>query len=354
MSALKVLVAGHDWGGLNVLAPLLRAWTHDARVAPEFLAAPVVRRDFSHRVPELAFAPLAGDLTEWLCHRPGELDGYLDTVLEAGGYQAIVCGTSAHALLERRLFLAARARGIPTVALCDMWWAYAERFHDGETWTLPDILWVIDEPMRAAAGAVEWPQALPIEIVGSPLFGELAGRRARHVAGDARAVRFISEPASTKFPEARIDEFELAELLLDALRQVDGRVPLVIRPHPVDAVETWRRWAHARRDDGVEMETLPADAAMTDTRVAVGISSILLAEMRMCGIPTASLQLPGADPSYFCLPFEELGIARITEGAALARWLAAPGDGAPPAAAGVHLGAVEAATLSLLKLAGRA
>jgi hypothetical protein len=353
MSPLKVLVAGHDWGGLNVLAPLLRAWTNNSELEVEFLAAPEVRRDFAHRVPGLALAPMSGALSEWLCHRQGELDAFLGQVLERGAYQAIVCGTSAHALLERRMFMAARARGIPSVALCDMWWAYAERFHDGEAWTLPDVLWVLDETMHHAASAVKWPHPLKIEVVGSPLFGELACRRARHETGDARAVRFISEPASTKFPEARIDEFELAEMLLESLRDIDDATPLVIRPHPTDAIETWRRWVHTRRDAGAEMETLPADEAMKDTRVAVGISSIFLAEMRMCGIPTASLQPPDAELSYFCLPFEELGIARLTDREALTRWLGAPREGAPAAAA-VHLGAIEAATASLMKLSGRA
>ena len=350
---VRILVAGHDWGGLNVLAPLLRAWTTDPRIVPHFLAAPVVRRDFAHRVQDLVFAPASDELTEWLCHRPTELSEFLERVLERGSYDAVVCGTSAHALLERRLFKVARARSIASVAMCDMWWAYSERFHDGAVWMLPDVLWVIDEAMRISAGAVKWPEPLSIEVVGSPLFGELARRRAHSQEGDARAVRFVSEPASTKYPEANIDEFELAEMLLTALRQLNRTSPLVIRPHPADAVETWRRWAHVRRNQGVEMETLPADEAMSDTRLALGISSIMLAEMRMCGIPTASIQPPSASQAYYCLPFEELSIARVRDMPEIRAWLASPGQGLPPPAAAVHVSAIESATNSLLRLAER-
>ena len=348
---MKVLLAGHDWGGLNVLVPLARAWSADPRIVPEFLAAPAVRRDFSQRVPGFAFAPNAESLTEWMCFHRSELDSYLDRVLTEGGYQAVVCGTSAHALLERRLIATAHSHGIPTIALCDMWWAYAERFQDNGDWTLPDILWVLDEPMRQAATSVPWPRSLRIEVIGSPLFCDLAKRRAAHLRGDARALRFISEPASTKFPEARIDEFETAELLLSTLKNTGLDLPFVIRPHPADGVEAWRRWVHTHRDLGVELETLPIDEALKDTRMAVGLTSILLAEMRMCGIPVASIQLPRTDRTYFCLPFEELGIKRLESTSDITLWLHEPGPDTLPAPAAVHLGAIEAATTAILKLA---
>jgi hypothetical protein len=196
MQPIRVLVAGHDWGGLNVLAPLLRAWTAHPRIVPHFLAAPVVRRDFSHRVQDLVFAPASEELTEFLCHRPAELSEFLDRVLERGRYDAVVCGTSAHALLERRLFKAARARSIASVAMCDMWWAYTERFHDGTAWMLPDVLWVIDEPMRASASAVQWPEPLPIEVQ-AVVRAARKGMRVRCGSYQSRPRRSIPRPIST-------------------------------------------------------------------------------------------------------------------------------------------------------------
>ncbi len=344
MRQLRILVAGHDMGGVNLLLALMRGWSGDADIVAELLCPPVLRRDIGLRFPGLVFAPGAADLTEHMFHRRAELDGYLDELLARGCYDAMICGTSAHALLERRLLLAARKAAIPSAAFCDMWWAYAERFHDGETWTLPDRLWVIDEVMAQAAAQVAWPHALPIDIVGSPLFGELARKRGQS-ANRGNVIRFISEPVSTKFPDVGIDEFALADMLVSVVHKTRLKLPVVIRPHPVDSLESWRRWIYARRHLGVRLDDLPIEAAIPDTTRAVGISSILLTEMRMCGVAVASLQPDDADLSYYCLPFDELGIARITHGAALAAWLdsASERDGAAPKAASIHLDSVTTA-----------
>ena len=218
------------------------------------------------------------------------------------------------------MLLAARQAGIPSAAFCDMWWAYADRFHDGETWTLPDRLRVIDETMRREAEQVVWPRPLPIDVIGSPLFGELARLRRQNPV-EGRAIRFISEPASTKFPEMRVDEFELAEMLVSTARASAVDLPIVIRPHPAESQESWRRFVHAHRAFDVRLDDMPLEAAIPDTARAVGLSSMLLTEMRLRGIAVASLQPRGADLNYYCLPFEELDIARIITPAMLGEWL---------------------------------
>jgi len=348
MNTVRVLLAGHDSGGLNVLAPLLQEWNDDARFIPHFLAGPRIRRDFRYRVPGIQFAAGADELTERLFHRPAELDGYLQGVLSKGNYDAVVCGTSANALLEKRLLHAAKSAGVPSVAICDMWWAYTERFHDGQNWTLPDRLWVLDDAMRTAAEQVAWPSELAIDIVGSPLFAQLMRRRTTNGGDGARAIRYISEPVSTSFPEAGIDEFALADMLVSAAAAAKLAAPIVIRPHPVESAEAWRRWTFVRRAQGVSLDTLPVEEAVADTRLAVGISSIMLAELRMCGVPVASLQPPMADRSYFCLPFEDLGISRVSSEQALAQWLASPADSPLLATSAVHAAAIETATRLLL------
>jgi hypothetical protein len=350
MNDISILVAGHDWGGLNLLAPLLRAWGADARMSTEFLGAPTVRRDLSYLVPGLAFATRAEELSDWIFHREADLDVYLEGLLKEGRYDLVVCSSSAHALLERRLLHVARRSGVPSVAFCDMWCAYAERFYDGHNWTLPDRLWVIDEAMRASAANIEWPAPLPIDVVGSPLFADLLRRREQVQKTHRRSIRFISEPASTKFPEAGIDEFAVAEALVSVVRATGEPSRIIIRPHPTESAEAWRRWCFARRDLGVSVDTLPLEHAIDDTAMAVGISSILLAEMRICGVLTASFQPTTADPQYFCLPFEDFGIARVCDRAALAVWLSAPGDPGAPSAAALHAGAIDRATQNVFDL----
>jgi hypothetical protein len=350
MTALRVLLAGHDWGGLNLLTPLMRAWHSDERLSWAFLGAPLVRREMRDLVPGVRFVDGVGDLTDWLLHRRDELDEFLDRTIATGHYDIILCSTSAHCSLERRLLVAGRRAGIATIAFCDMSWAYEERFLDGNAWALPDRLWVVDEAMKQSAGAINWPSPLRIDVIGSPLFADLMHRRTARES-EGRAIRFISEPASTKFPDANIDEFLMAELVVRTANAVRPGTPVVVRPHPTDSAETWRRWCFARRELGVEFDTLPIEEAIADTAFAVGITSMLLAQMRICGARVASFQPADASQEYYCLPFEDLGITRIPNANKLAQWLtdASPVVVAPMAT--VHVDAIERATSQLLHLA---
>lgn len=348
MSPIRVLVAVHDWGGLNLLVPLLRAWIAHPRVEPYLLAMPGVRREVTDLVPGIALANESLDLAAKTADDIEDLDWLLARVV-SNNYHAVICGTSLHAPLERRLCIAARSAKIPTVAFCDMPWALTERFRQGHEWALPDRLWVADERTRDAALAIEWPQRLPIDIVGNPMLGEMMRRRGNSPRQRGQNIRFISEPASIEFPRAAINEFALAELLLAATRPLLD-TPIVIRPHPAEPQEAWRRWTYARRDAGVMLDTLPLAAAIEDSSAAVGICSMMLIQMQLLGVPTASLRLPEADPAYYCLPFEEYGVTTVTSHDDLATWLRSERNKVPAAGAPYHLSAVETAGRLLFEM----
>lgn len=350
MKPIKALVAGHDWGGLNLLAPLLRAWREDNRITAEFIGAPSARRNMATRVPDLVLAQRANEITDFVCNRRNELDRLFAKVLEQGCYDVVVCSTSAHSLIERRLLCGARVAGVRSIAFCDMWCAYTERFYDGETWILPDRLWVIDDAMRVDAARIRWPSPLPIDVVGSPLFGDLIRRRENSGMWSGRSIRYISEHVSAEYPNSGIDEFVIAEVVVKAARKAGLDVPVIIRPHPAESQEPWRRWTYDRRKQGVVLETLPFEEAIADTQFAVGINSMLLSEMRMSGIAAASVQPVGADRSYYCLPFTALGIAEVSNADDLARWFAAPAKAVAPEVLDAHLRAVDTATCSVLHI----
>lgn len=350
---VNVLVAGHDAGGLNLLVPLLAAWGNDPRIHARFAGTAAARRDVIARAPCTEIAPGSDLVTEWLCHQPSGLDTVADVLLAEHAYDMVLCATSALVPFERRLFAAARVAGVPSIAFCDMWSYYVERFKEGENWFLPDRFWAVDETMRSEVAKIEWPAPLAIDVVGSPLFAALAIRR-HSLGASGRSIRYISEPASTRFPEARIDEIALAERVLAAVRSCGLDSPVVVRPHPAESQETWRRWCYARRDHGVFLDTLPLEEAIADTRAAVGISSILLTEMRMCGVPAASLRDTRSDPNYYCLPFDALGIACIWNERELCAWLTGPMSEQPPAGAEVHANAIDTATNLVLDLGAKA
>lgn len=301
------------------------------------------------QVKGLKAAAWSGEISESVAASRSDLDGLFERKLNEDRWDAVVCGTSRLCLLEKRLLRAARTRGIRSYALCDMWWAYRERFRDGDELCLPDTLWVIDERMQSEA-ALAVPELPGIEVVGSPFFEEIAERRLRqgHPVEGSETIRFFSEPASGKFPAARIDEFELAELLLVAARQTGRGGNFVVRTHPLDTIEQWRRWTWRHRHHGVALDAEPLDECMVSTGLAVGISSIVLVEMAICGIPTASIQLQGVDQDYYCLPFQEFSIARIASRDALMSWLVRDAERSHPPLALHHRDAVGRITATLL------
>src|SRR5262249_23505122 len=113
---------------------------------------------------------------------------------------------------------------------------------------------------------------------------------------------------------------------------------------------SWRRWTFARRSQGVSLETLPMEEAVASTRLAVGISSIMLAELRMWGVAVASLQPATANRAYYCLPFEDLGITRLADERAPAQCPASPVCRLPIQTPRIHMTAIETATRLLLEL----
>lgn len=333
---VRVLVAGHDFGGLNLLAPLLRAWQEDDRIVAAFVSTPAVCREMSAQVPCITFPKWVTDLTEYCCASPQTLDTYLHRWVLPTDWDVVLCSTSRLCLLEKRLIKMADSKGIPTVAFCDMWWAYEERFRDGSEWCIPRTVLVLDERMRDDIERVEWPKRPRTEIVGSPLFQELMQIRSVGEVGVQGAIRFISEPASSKFPWSRIDEFELADQVVETTRGVGIMNRIVIRPHPTDPIEQWRRWAWRLKEQDVQLDAMPLEQCIADTALALGISSILLSEMAVCGVPTASLQWPDTEPSYYCLPFSEFSIAILHSPAELGTWLLASNGKSVPRSPG-HL-----------------
>ncbi|MDI1344754.1 MAG: hypothetical protein PSV22_11720 [Pseudolabrys sp.] len=343
MSGNRILVAGHDWGGLNLLAPLLRKWTASGRFAPSFIGVPEVRRQLAQRVPGLTIASASEMLTDPGIGDIASFDLIAERALREARYDLLLCGTSLHAALERRLILAARAAGLRSISFCDMPWALTERFHNGDGWSVPDVLWMTNEPARAQAAAVDWPRPISIEVIGNPLLGEIAQQR-RPLAAAGQNFRFISEPVSIEFPGVGLNEFELAATFVSAVRAAGFDAPIIVRPHPIETKGRWNEWIAAHAGDRVALDTLPVTEAIADSRVAVGICSILLAEMAVSGVQAAALQPRDIDPSYFCVPFADYGVAQIADGASLLAWLKSGASRMPMGLGDRDLQAVETAT----------
>lgn len=342
----RILVAGHEWGGLNLLAPLLRAWVKSNQFAVTFVGATKVMRELSLRVPGLILAPESDILSDGVVEDVHLLDTLAAQLLGRTRYDLLLCGTSLHTSLERRLILAARAAGVPSISFCDMSWALADRFRCGDAWAVPDWLWMTNQQSCAAATAVAWPEQISIEVIGNPHLGELAQQQ-RPFAAAGRKIRFLSEPVSAVFPNVGLNEFDLAATFVAAVREAGLDAPIIIRPHPIESEGRWNDWIAGHASKNVSIDTLPVTEAIEDTRMAVGICSILLAEMSVSGVPAAALQPKDADPSYFCVPFEDYGVAQVGDRQALLTWLKSSRSREPTILDVRDLQAIETATWRL-------
>ena len=321
--ARRVLLAAHDRGGVNLLMPLLRHWRErDRRIAASFIGAPMVAYELRHMLPSPVDIPATAGMRRDMDGFSRYDDAELSAILASTPWDLVLTGTSVRSDLEQSLWRLARARSMPTAALCDMWTEYARRFRDGAASELPDRILVLDDRMaeeaRDALGA-----SVAIDVVGSPHFADLLAAARRGDAGREH-VRFISEPAAAIFPKAGVHEFQIAEMIIGVLERQGMASRLLLRPHPQDDAEAWRRFAAAHRTKGVRLDDEPSWSCHRSTAMAVGISSMMLIELAIAGVPVASFHPEGADDAYYCLPEKEFQIARLRSARDVEAWVRAP------------------------------
>ncbi len=333
----RVLLVAHDRGGVNQLVPLLSAWRQPGSgISAEFLGTPMIEwevasaegADRSGR----AGSPAMPRASQWLMNANGsELAAgrgawtvshdHLRAVLQQG-WDLVLTGTSMLSRLETTVWRVCHEHSIPCVAICDMWSEYRRRVTD-EHGTAPlPLLLVIDERMQKEARA-ELGKDLRIKVVGSPHFNRLlvSGQRQQQERAN---IRFVSEPVASLFPDTGLHEFYVAAMLIAARDKLGSDAPVVLRPHPQDNSEAWRRFVYDYRARNVRLDDEPSWHCHTSTHMALGMSSMMLIELAIAGIPVASFQPPQAGKAFFCLDEDEFGISIVTDLAELDAWFAAP------------------------------
>ncbi len=205
----------------------------------------------------------------------------------------------------------AKRLGIPVVAVLDNWMNYRQRFILPEHGLcFPDHYFVMDQLAYDEALRDGVPAGI-LEITGQPALAELACEAAAFFqnrntspseGGGFRRIVFVSEPAaqdqgnSDENPEYRgYTEFDVLRTVVAFLSRRGDRCELVIAPHPRENQEAlhafcrdiipptvrWRFAPYARGRD-----------AVFDADGVVGMTSILLYEAWLLGLPVVGLQ-PG-------------------------------------------------------------
>jgi len=229
--------------------------------------------------------------------------------LGASGARVLLTGTSVGSQEPEKPYLAAaRALGVPTIAVIDFWTAYRERFTDaaGTLRFVPDRLAVPDERARDEMVALGFPPAA-IVVTGPPQYEDLVLAKTSFTTADRAKMRasigaapddlvvlFASAPVAESYGERfGFTEYSVATLvvrILDELVSSRGRqIVLAMRAHPRE-----RRAPPvvARRCRVVEASGSDAWRWILASDLVAGMFSALLVEACYLGMITISL-MPG-------------------------------------------------------------
>lgn len=280
-----VAIVCHDAGAAN----LIFAWAE---------------REGSHRLRSYAEGPAALLWKRRFREKP--LAPSLEAALD--GAASVLSGTGWNSDLEHRARIAARERGLPSVAAVDHWVNYRERFErDGKT-VLPDGIWVADEYALGRLRAL-FPN-LPVGLRPNHYLEEEAAL-ARGFQPDPRRILYVLEPARSDWGRGRPGEFQALDYFIEhhAALDLEAGAYLRLRPHPSDPERKYDKWlaAHGPLDAALDRSSSLAEAIGRSGWV-VGAQSFAMVVALAAGRRVASTLPPWAPPCK--LP--QRGIVRLS------------------------------------------
>lgn len=314
---LRVLMVAHDAGGARALLPAARELRRRGAEVSAIRAGPAVRI-FAEEAPEIGGPDLPDDTA------PPELA----EVLRRAAPDVLLSASGLYNCIEHRIRRAARAAGLPIVALLDSWLNYGERFErDGDARSLPDKVCAIDELTRRgmiAAGMSEE----DVSVTGHPDLEAAVVRSRKWTAAERAAQRqeaglpdgatvltffsdpfyigsndeFYSGPGALMHPDgtplfgyttrdilpAVIEELEAA------LAAQNGTALLLVRPHPSESPDALRRIIESTATSRLRLAlqaTGAADEAIRISDAVIGMMTIALLQAALVGVPAISVQI---------------------------------------------------------------
>lgn len=207
----------------------------------------------------------------------------------------IVFASSVSDQFALDLALTAQSKGIKTVHILDNWSNYSARMINkaGKRLT-PDIYTVMDD-LAASAAELEGINPSSIVVTGTPALSNIK-ERTPAPKGD---IIFISEPVSLDQGRDRTQpifrgytEDEVLKLVFKTLQRMPDHVNLKIFPHPREKLGSLEHTVKSicttvRSTIVTENEKL---SVLSNSRAVIGMSSILLYECWLSGLPVLSIQ----------------------------------------------------------------
>lgn len=276
---MRLIFASGDIGGARALAPVAKLAVASGNQV-WFVQHGAIAREYSNRFVEW----------NWVYSSKNQQD-----LLNKLDPHVIVFASSVSDQLALDLALTAQSKGIKTAHILDSWSSYGARMINkaGRKLT-PDIYMVMDD-LAASAAKFDGINPSSIVVTGTPALSFIRPRTPLQ-RGE---IIFISEPVSIDQGRDRTNpnfrgytEDEVLTLLLKTLQNFTYQVNLKIFPHPreepanlehiVKNISTTVRSAIVTEN---EKSTI-----LSDARAVIGMSSILLYECWLSGLPVLSLQ----------------------------------------------------------------
>ncbi len=277
----EIIFVAHDPGGAQILGASISA-----------------ARMNGHNIRLVGAGPA---VTIWV--RSGLKVAEVSTVCNFGGAvgplpDLFVTG-SGTGEFERSSWQWARAHACPAITIIDSWTNLARRFETPNGFDFPDAIGVIDSEARIQLLS-ETGCRIPIYTIGqSHLLKQTA--HLKQLRSESRSntelhrIAFVSEPIDKDYGRAErdFDQFDIFEQFCRAFDGAEG-FNLDVKPHPR---ECNKRWAKRIEDTRARMKieiTLceePIDQLLAKVDGVVGMTSMVLLEAHLLGIPILSIQL---------------------------------------------------------------
>ena len=290
---LCVASAAHDAGGASAIAPILLELR--SRFGAKLHASVSGPAKTAFERMGLEWIDLGGTLPAI------ELTRNISKLLRSVEPDVVLIGTSMGGTAEKPMIREARSLGVPSIGVLDAWVNYAARFREpgSQHWrdNIPDELLVMDDVAAQEAMA----DGIPAEVVrvtGHPGHDRLfraADRFRQRSPRSPKRVVFFSEPLSRYRHlglERGFSEMHAFSLLVAAAQSlsVSEQPTIVVRPHPAEPPTVWpERLAAMGMSVEIAQDGDPT-VVLEGADLILGVSTIVLFEAFLLGVPFASLQ----------------------------------------------------------------
>lgn len=273
------------------------------------------------------------DALQWPCHLYAYAESFESWTargwpvrpaeqLQLDSIGGLICATSVNAqMYELDWLAAARAQGVPSLAVLDFWSNYLARFQRAGQTTLPDALAVPDALAREEMIAAGF-DAASLHITGQPALDRLASitplsparRRALREACGVREGQqlalWVSQPlrmiAQRLGQPPVIDEQQACLALEQALAQLGEPIALRVKPHPRESRADFAALGQVWPDSRLVPDSVLAHELLICADIVIGIHSMMLFEACQLGCRVLSYQA-GLAPEDDPLPSNRAG-----------------------------------------------